>query len=102
MSSAWCTGRPDGVRLTIQVAPNARKTQAAGVLDDALKVRLQAQPIEGRANEALIRFLAETLKVPRTAIKIAHGMTSKRKVVDIAVPGLDPTAVERLLLDTMA
>jgi uncharacterized protein (TIGR00251 family) len=101
MSSSWCVPRPDGVRLMIQVVPNARKTQAAGVLEDALKIRLQAQPIEGRANEALIHFIATTLNVPRSAVTIAHGLTSKRKTVDVAVANLDAAEVERLLLASL-
>lgn len=97
MSRAWCTAIAGGVRLALQVAPNAKKTEAVGVLDDALKIRLQAQPIEGRANEALVRYLADALSVPRGAVTITHGQANKRKLVEVQAPGLTPAQAERLL-----
>ena len=53
MSRAWCSALPGGVRLAVQITPNAKKTEVIGVLDDALKMKLQAQPIEGKANNIL-------------------------------------------------
>lgn len=85
---AWCRAMPSGIRLNVQITPNAKKTEVIGVLDEALKIRLQAQPIEGKANEALIRFLAAALKVPRSAITITHGLTSKCKTIEVAATGL--------------
>jgi uncharacterized protein (TIGR00251 family) len=90
------------VRLAVQITPNAKKTEVLGVLDDALKVRLQAQPIEGRANEALIKFLAAALSVPRSAVVITHGPTSKRKLVEVASGTLTPQDVGRLLIAGVA
>jgi uncharacterized protein (TIGR00251 family) len=86
------------VRIAVQITPNAKKTEVIGVLDDALKLRLQAQPIEGRANEALVKFLSRSLKVPKSAVVITHGLTSKRKLVEVGSDALDPKDVERLLL----
>lgn len=83
MSQGWCSALPGGVRLAVQITPNAKKTEVVGVLDDALKLKLQAQPIEGRANEALIKFLASSLSVPRGAVTITHGLTSRRKLVEV-------------------
>ena len=98
MSQAWCSALPDGVRLAVQITPNAKKTEVIGVLDDALKLKLQAPPIEGRANEALVRYLADRLDVPRSAVTITHGHTSKRKLVEIRSAKLKPAQVaERLL-----
>lgn len=97
MIQDWCCAAPKGVRLTVQVMPNAKRTEVIGVLGGVLKVRLQAQPIEGRANEVLIRYLAEALDVPRSAIAIVHGHTAKRKVVDIGVEGLTPDTVKHRL-----
>ena len=98
MSQAWCSALPDGVRLAVQITPNAKKTEVIGVLDDALKLKLQAPPIEGRANEALVRYLADRLDVPRSAVTITHGHTSKRKLVEIRSARLKPAQVaERLL-----
>jgi uncharacterized protein (TIGR00251 family) len=55
---------------------------------DALRVRLAAPPVDGAANEALTRFLAERLRVPRSAVRLVSGETSRTKLVD--VDGLDP------------
>jgi uncharacterized protein (TIGR00251 family) len=89
---------PGGVRLAVQITPNAKKTEVIGVLDDALKLKLQAQPIEGKANDALVRYLADVLKVPRSAITITHGLTNKKKLLEVKTASLTPADVEKLLL----
>ena len=94
----WCSAIAGGVRLAVQITPNAKKTEVVGVLDDALKLKLQAQPIEGRANAALVKFLAGVLSVPRSAVAITHGQTSKRKLVEVASGTLTIEDVARLLL----
>lgn len=94
----WCQALPDGIRLAVQVTPNARKTEVIGLLDDALKIKLQAQPIEGKANLALIDCLARMLSVPRSAISITHGLSSKRKLIEIAAPGLSVAVVHAVLI----
>ena len=98
MSRAWCSPLPDGVRLAVQLAPNANKTEVVGLLDDALKLRLQAQPIEGRANEALVNYLAKVLGVPRGAVTITHGLTSKKKLVKVVSATLTPDEVAKRLV----
>lgn len=98
MSKEWCTAVPKGIRITTHIAPNARKSEVSGVLDDALKIRLKAQPIDGKANEALIRYLAEMLGVPKSAVSITHGHTSKRKIIDVVAPGLSVEEAKRLLI----
>ncbi|MFM9437262.1 uncharacterized protein ACFDR9_004349 [Janthinobacterium sp. CG_23.3] len=97
MSKAWCSALPGGVRLAVQITANAKKTEVIGVLDDALKLKLHAQPIEGKANEALIRYLAATLAVPRSAITLTHGQTNKRKLLEIVSAELTPEVVARLM-----
>ncbi len=89
---------PGGVRLAVQIAANAKKTEVIGVLDDALKIKLQAQPIEGKANEALIKYLAKVLEVPRSALTITHGQTSKKKLIEIVSATLTPEEVEKRLV----
>lgn len=98
MSRAWCSALPGGVRLAVQITPNAKKTEVIGVLDDALKLKLQAQPIEGKANEALVRYLAETLSVQRSAVTITHGQTNKRKLIEVRSAQITVDAVEKLLM----
>jgi uncharacterized protein (TIGR00251 family) len=97
MSRAWCSALPGGVRLAVQITPNAKKTVVIGVLDDALKLKLQAQPIEGKANEALIKFLAAALSVRQSAVTITHGHTNKRKLIEVTSATLTPADVARLL-----
>jgi len=98
MAHAWCSALPGGLRLAVQITPNAKKTEVIGVLDDALKLKLHAQPIEGKANVALIRFLADALAVPRSAVTITHGLTSKRKLVEVRAAGLTAELTARALL----
>jgi uncharacterized protein len=98
MSRDWCCAAPQGIRITVQITPNAKKSEVIGVLDDALKIRLQAQPIEGKANEALVRFLAGVLGLPKSAIAITHGHTNKRKIVEISTARLTVEEARRLLV----
>lgn len=95
---AWCAPLSGAVRLSVQITPNAKKTEVTGVLDDALKIRLQAQPIEGKANEALIKFLAKALGVPRSGVTITHGQASKKKLIEVVSATLTPDDVARRLL----
>ena len=98
MTRPWCSALPGGVRIAVQITPNAKKTEVVGVLDDALKMKLQAQPIEGKANAALLKFLASALSVSKSSVTITHGLASKRKLIDIAAPGLTPADVAKRLL----
>ena len=95
MSRTWCSPLPGGVRLAVQIQPNAKKTEVVGVLDDALKIKLAAQPIEGKANEALVKWLAGALGVSRSAVTLTHGQTSKKKLLEVA--GVTLEDVGRLL-----
>ena len=85
-----------GVTFAVRVVPRASKNQIVGVHGDALKVRLTAPPVEGRANEALIAFLAKRLGVRKSQVEIVTGAASRRKM--IRVNGLlDQEVGERLL-----
>ncbi|WP_342117122.1 DUF167 domain-containing protein [Pseudoduganella sp. OTU4001] len=83
------------MRLAVQIQPNAKKTEVVGVLDDALKIKLAAQPIEGKANEALVKWLAGALGVSRSAVTLTHGQTNKKKLLEVA--GVTPEDAARLL-----
>lgn len=97
MSRPWCSALPGGVRIAVQITPNAKKTEVIGVLDDALKLKLQAQPIEGKANDALVKFVATALSVSRSAVTITHGLTSKRKLIEVKCAALTVDEAMRLL-----
>jgi uncharacterized protein (TIGR00251 family) len=79
-------------RLVVHVQPRAKRSEVAGRHGDAIKVRLQAPPVDGAANEELVRFLAETLGVPRRAVTIVTGLTSRRKTVEIEGLGAEDLA----------
>jgi len=70
-------------RLTLHVQPRARRTEVAGLHGDAIRVRLAAPPVDGAANDELVRFLAERFGVARRAVRIVAGATARRKVVEI-------------------
>jgi uncharacterized protein (TIGR00251 family) len=71
------------VRLEVHVQPRASRSEIVGVHGAALKVRLQAPPVEGAANEALVSLLAERLGVPRRAVRVIAGATSRTKTVEV-------------------
>ncbi len=71
------------VSFLVRVQPRASKDEIAGVIEGALKIRLQAQALENRANEALIEFLAHLLKTPKSAVRILGGERSRTKRIEI-------------------
>jgi uncharacterized protein len=73
----------DGATFSVRVQPRARKNALMGEMGDDLKVALTAPPVEGRANEACVEFLAELLKVPRASITIAAGQSSRNKIIRV-------------------
>lgn len=82
--SDWFRAAGDGrLTLTLHIQPGAKKTEFAGLHGDALKIRLAAPPVDGKANEALIRFVAETLGLPKSAVHLKSGQTSRRKVLEV-------------------
>jgi uncharacterized protein (TIGR00251 family) len=72
-----------GIRLRLHVQPRASRSELAGRHGDAIKVRLTAPPVDGAANEALLRFLALQLQVPRSALSLVAGGSGRSKVVAI-------------------
>lgn len=75
--------RDGAIIFPVRVQPRASKDEIAGEMAGALKVRLQAPAVEDRANEALIEFLAQLLKTPRSAVRILSGERSRTKRVEI-------------------
>ena len=72
------------VTFAVKIHPRAKKNAISGELGEALKVSLTAPPLEGRANQACIEFLAKLLKVPRSSVTIASGHTNRYKVIRVA------------------
>jgi len=82
-------------RITVKVHPRARRTALAGRLGDAWKLSLAAPPVDGKANEECVRFLADFAGVPRARVRIVTGLTSRIKVVEIE--GVPQEDLERRL-----
>jgi uncharacterized protein (TIGR00251 family) len=83
-------------RLEIKAVPNAPRTQVIGWLGEALKVKVHAPALEGKANEELCSFLAETLGLPKRSVRLLPGDTSRKKLLEI--DGLTREQVIALLL----
>jgi uncharacterized protein len=75
---------PGGATFQVRVQPRAKKNAVVGEVGEALKLALTAPPLEGRANEACVKFLAEVLNVARSSVTIAAGKTSRNKVIRVA------------------
>lgn len=82
--------------LAIKAIPNAPRNEVVGWLGEALKIKVHAPPVEGRANEVLCEFLADTLGLPRRAVTVLRGDTSRQKL--IRIHGLTLAAVKAKLL----
>jgi len=87
-------------RFTVHVQPRAKRTEVTGMHGAAVKIRLAAPPVDGAANEALRRFLAERLCVPRASVHVVAGLSSRDKLVE--VDGLDADEARRNLLAPLA
>ena len=85
-----------GAAFPVHVVPRSRKNEISGRYGQAVKIRLTAPPVEGKANEALIEFLAKRLDVPKRNIEILSGASSRDKMV--CVFGLTPQELEARLI----
>jgi len=90
-SQPWLRSDADGsITLSLHVQPGARRTEVTGVHGGALKIRVASPPVEGKANDILIAFLAETYGVAKRAVTLVRGETSRRKTVRITAPSRRP------------
>jgi hypothetical protein len=78
-----CTVNGDGIVLNLHIQPRASKSEVCGVQGDALKIRLTSPPVDGAANKLCREFLAELFHVPKSAVEIISGETSRHKRVKI-------------------
>jgi uncharacterized protein (TIGR00251 family) len=87
----WYRKTPDGWLLTLHIQPGAKKSEVVGLHGDALKVRVASPPVDGKANEALIAFIADQFGLPKRAVQLVKGDTSRAKTVLVASAKADPT-----------
>ena len=93
---SWYQPGRDGLTLHVHAQPGAKRTEIVGLHGDCIKIRLASPPVDGKANECLIEFLARRLGVRKGQITIARGIISRRKQVLVAATGLRPA----ILLET--
>jgi uncharacterized protein (TIGR00251 family) len=87
---------PDGdLLLSLYVQPRSSRNELAGLHGESLKLRLTTPPVDGKANKAVITFLAKLLKIPKSALIIRSGLQSRSK--KIVVSGLDEDTLRRVL-----
>ena len=91
----WLRESDGCTTLTLHIQPGAKKTEVAGLHGDALKIRLAAPPVDGKANTALIEFVAERLGLAKSAVSLKSGQTSRRKILAVIDA---PADTARLLL----
>lgn len=83
-------GADGSITLEVHAQPGAKRTEVAGIHGSCLKIRLAAPAIEGRANEALVAFLAENFGVPRRNVTLVRGETGRAKTLRIVAPKARP------------
>ena len=91
--NAWYRRNGAVITLTLHIQPGAKRTEVSGLHGDALKIRLAAPPIEGRANEALLKFIAESFGVPLRQVELKQGGQSRHKVVAITGSKVEPESL---------
>jgi len=88
-------GAEESTSLSIRIQPRASKNEIVTMESGGLKIRLTAPPIDGAANEALVKFLAHTLSIPKSHVEIVSGHTSREKIVRVS--GISDAEVRRVL-----
>lgn len=92
MEGWYCHNR-NVITLTLHVQPGARCSEVAGLHGGALKIRLAAPPVEGRANKALLKFIAALFEVPARQVELRHGSQSRHKIVAITGSNIEPEQI---------
>jgi uncharacterized protein YggU (UPF0235/DUF167 family) len=83
-------------RLTLKVRAGARQTAFAGKLGEAWKLHVAAPPVDGKANDAIVRFLARLAGVPASSVRVVSGLTGSAKIVEL--DGVDADRLERVIV----
>ena len=90
MSASWYTKKADDMTMKIYVQPGAKHNEIVGLYNDALKIRVITPAIDGRANVALLKYIAELFDVPRKNITLKRGDTSRYKNIEIRHSRVNP------------
>jgi uncharacterized protein len=92
---ALCTVVGDGIVINLHIQPRASKNEICGIQGDALKIRLTSPPVDGAANKLCREFLADLFHVPKSAVEIISGETSRHKRVKIT--SCDPDRLQQIV-----
>lgn len=92
----WYRRDVDAVILDLYVQPGAKHTEISGSHGDALKIRLASQPIDGRANEALLKYVAQLFDVPVRQVELKRGDKSRHKIVIVRSSKINPESLNRV------
>ena len=93
MQTNWYRRNGEVITLTLHVQPGAKHSEIVGMHGEALKIKLAAPPIEGRANEALLKFIAELFAVPLRKVELKQGGQSRHKVVAVIGSKIEPESL---------
>ncbi len=94
----WLKENKGNITLNIYVVPRSSKSEIVGIYNEHLKIKLKSPPVDNAANEELIRFLAEKLKVSKSNVNLVKGHNQKRKVVELNGVSLEAVKELNLLL----
>lgn len=95
--ATWYQYRNNNLILTLYIQPGAKHSQIVGLHGDALKIKLVSPPVDDRANEALLQFIATQLNIPLRQIKLTRGKKCRRKTVEISEYTFDPQSLLNLV-----
>ena len=93
MPDDWYRRNGDNITLTLHVRPGAKRNEIAGLHGKALKIKLTAPPVEGRANEALLKFIAGLFDVPLRRVTLQSGEKSRNKVILVQCSCIAPESI---------
>jgi len=93
----FATAHPQGVMLSLWVQPRASRDAVCGIQGDALKLSLTAPPVEGRANDHCLAFLAKRLGLPKSRLELIAGQANRAKRVLVSLDRSDPAAIRSLI-----
>jgi uncharacterized protein (TIGR00251 family) len=95
LNNNWIRAAGEGIEIFLHCQPGAKKTEVQGIHGDRLKIRLAAPPVEGKANEALIAWLAKELGIPKLNIQLINGDTGRQK--RLLISGVTLEKIQSLL-----
>lgn len=86
----WYQQKENTIIVKVYVQPNAKRTEIVGLHEDSLKIRLASLPIDGRANEILLKFISQLFDVPIRQVTIKHGDKSRHKMITVMASKINP------------